>query len=213
MSEQSYGALEAVMKRTQTYRTAFRVMSVISCALLVTTVVSVGAAAYLATHRPEPRYFATTTNGQILPLVALDKPHLNANEVANFATQAVTAALTYSFTNYRADLTAVQKYFTQPAGWNSFIDALDKSGQLEMVKERRLNTTAVAQDAVILSQGPNARGVYQWVVQIPLRITYESASEVSGQDLLVTVTINRMETYQTPEAVAINRFIAARGGA
>jgi intracellular multiplication protein IcmL len=162
--------------------------------------------------KPEPRYFATAAGGQILPLVPLDQPHLSANDVANYAVRAVTDALTYDFKNYRADFQGAQDYFTKPDGWNSFVEALEKSDQLTMVKDRRLNTTAVAQDAVIVREGVNGNGVYEWVIQIPVRMTYESASEISGQDLLVTVTMQRLQTYQSPYAAAISRFVAARGG-
>lgn len=208
----AYGAVETVLMRADTYRMAFKTMTVIALILALTTALSVTAATYLALTKPEPRYFATSLGGKILPLVPLDQPHLSANEVVNYAIKAVTDALTYDFKNYRADFQQAQDYFTKPNGWNSFVDALEKSDQLTMVKKRRLNTTAIAQDAVIVREGVNSNDVYEWIIQIPVRMTYESASEITGQDLLVTVTMQRLQTYQSPYAAAISRFIAAPGG-
>lgn len=74
-----------------------------------------------------------------------------------------------------------------------------------------MNTTAIAQNAVIVQEG--VRGDrYEWVIQIPVRVTYQSASALSGQSLLVSVRLQRLETYKTPYGVAIAQFIAAPKG-
>ena len=204
---------EAILRNARTFEAAYRVMSKVALGLGFSTVVLGGATAYLAMSKPEPRYFATTTDGQILPLVPLDKPHQSAAEVSNFAVRAVTSSLTYDFANYRADFNNSLQYFTKPAGWNQFVDAVQASQMLELVQTRRLNTTAVANNAVIVREGINSRGVYEWIVQIPLRVTYQSASEVTGQNFLITVNIERLQTYESPYAMAISRFVAAPGGA
>ena len=188
-------------------------MAKIALGLGLSTTVLAASTAYLAVSRPEPRYFATTTDGQLLPLVPLDKPHQSAAEVSNFAVKAVTSSLTYDFANYRADFNNAMQYFTKPTGWNQFVDAVQKSQMLDLVQTRRLNTTAVANNAVIVREGINDRGVYEWIVQIPLRVTYQSASEVTGQNFMITVNIERLQIYESPYAMAISRFIAAPGGA
>ena len=206
-------ALESILRNARTFEASNKILLRVSMFLGLTTFVLGVAVAYLATSRPEPRYFATTTEGQLLPLVPLDKPHQSAAEVTNFAVKAVTTSLTYDFANYRADFNRALQYFTKPAGWNEFVDAVQKSQMLELVQAKRLNTTAVANNAVIVREGINARGVYEWVVQMPVRVTYQSASETTGQNFLLTVNIERLQTYESPYAMAISRFIAAPGGA
>ena len=206
-------ASEAILRNARTFETAYKVMARIALGLGVSTVILASSTAYLAMTKPEPRYFATTTDGQILPLVPLDRPHQTAAEVSNFAVQAVTSSLTYDFANYRADFNNSLPYFTKPAGWNQFADAVQASQMLELVQTRRLNTTAVANNAVIVREGVNSSGVYEWIVEIPLRVTYQSASEVTGQNFLITVNIERLQTYESPYAMAISRFVAAPGGA
>lgn len=204
---------EAILRNARTFEAAYKVMARIALGLGVSTVVLAASTAYLAMSKPEPRYFATSTDGQILPLVPLDRPHQTAAEVSNFAVRAVTTSLTYDFANYRADFNNALQFFTKPAGWNQFVDAIQESQMLDLVQKRRLNTTAVANNAVIVREGINSRGVYEWIVQIPLRVTYQSASEVTGQNFLITVNIERLQTYESPYAMAISRFIAAPGGA
>ena len=206
------GAAESILIRSGTYKTAFKLMTVYA---LIATLAAGGATAsavYLATHQPEPRYFATSSDGQILPLIPLNQPHHSAERVANYAVEAVTSALTYRFDRYKEEFQASQDFFTQPAGWNSFVQAIEDSNILDLVRERRFNSTAVAQNARIVKQGVNAEGVYEWVLQMPVKITYQSASEITNQSLLVTVYLRRLQTYQTPEAMAIYKFIAAPGG-
>jgi intracellular multiplication protein IcmL len=206
-------ATEAILRNARTFEAAYRVMAKVALGLGLSTLALGGSTAWLALSKPEPRYFATTTDGQILPLVPLDKPHQSAAEVSNFAVRAVTTSLTYDFANYRQDFNDALPFFTKPAGWNQFVDAVQESQMLDLVQKRRLNTTAVANNAVIVREGINARGVYEWIVQIPLRVTYQSASEVTGQNFLITVHIERLQTYESPYAMAISRFIAAPGGA
>ena len=206
-------ALESILRNARTFEASNRVLLRACTFLGLATLVLGVAVACLATSRPEPRYFATTTQGQLLPLVPLDKPHQSAAEVTNFAVKAVTTSLTYDFANYRADFNNALQFFTKPVGWNEFVDAVHKSQMLELVQAKRLNTTAVANNAVIVREGINARGVYEWVVQMPIRVTYQSASEVTGQNFLLTVNIERLQTYESPYAMAISRFIAAPGGA
>ncbi|MBO6727844.1 MAG: type IVB secretion system apparatus protein IcmL/DotI [Rhizobiaceae bacterium] len=207
------GAAESILRSARTYEVSYKVMAKIALGLGLSTVLLAGSTAWLAVTRPEPRYFATTSDGQLLPLVPLDRPHQSAAEVSNFAVKAVTTSLTYDFANYRSDFNNALQYFTKPAGWNQFVDAVQKSQMLDLVQTRRLNTTAVANNAVIVREGINDRGVYEWIVQIPLRVTYQSASEVTGQNFLITVNIERLQTYESPYAMAISRFIAAPGGA
>lgn len=111
-----YGQIETILMRADVYRTAYRRMSIIALALLVVAVIAVLAAVSLALTRPEPRYFATTADGRIQPLIPLDQPHLSAAEIATYAAEAVTRSFTYSFATYQQDFQDAQQYFTKPQG-------------------------------------------------------------------------------------------------
>lgn len=210
---EGYGSIETVLLRADVYRTAYKRMSIIAIVTTIGMVIAVLAAILLAMAKPEARYFATTTDGKIQPLVALTEPYLSAAEITTYAAEAVTRSFTYSFATYQQDFQDAQQYFTKPRGWNSFVDAVEKSGTFDLVKNRRLVTTAIAQRAVIVREGNNASGQYEWTVQMPVRLTYQSATENTGQSMMVTVTLQRLQCYENPRCVAISRFIAAPGGA
>ena len=206
----SYGTQESVLIRADAYRVGMKTMTGLAIVMAVVAAGAIGTAGYLATHKAEPRYFATTSEGQIQPIVPLNRPHLSAAAVNRFAVEAVTDSLTYDFANYREDFGRAQRWFVKPTGWNSFVEAIQKSGTLDLVKERKFNTTAIAQNAVILREGVKD-GVYEWTVQMPVKVAYQSASEVTTQSMVVNVLLQRLQTYESPEAVAIARFVATPG--
>ena len=181
--------------------------------IMMTAVTGMAVAASVATiaTRPEPRYFAAKADGGILPLVPVSSPFLTDGQITNFAVEAVTRALTMDFANWRSDLSGASAYFERPDGWNNFLDAIEDSGMLSYVREHRLVSTVVATGAVIVSAGLDERKRYSWVVQIPLNVTYESASEISRDSLVAEMSISRLPTWEAPEAVGITRILVRPG--
>ena len=82
---------------------------------------------------------------------------------------------------------------------------------LSYIREHRLVSTVVATGAVIVSTGLDDRKRYSWVVQVPLSVTYESASEISRDSLVAEMSISRLPTWEAPEAVGITRILVRPG--
>ncbi len=177
------------------------------------TALAVGMTFWSVLARPEPVYFATRVDGGILPLVPVSTPFLSEGQVTNFAVRAVTRALTLDFANWRDDLTGAARYFEQPDGWNGFLDAIEQSDMLSYLRDHRLVSTVVANGAAIVEQGLDDRQRYSWKVQIPLSMTYESASEISRERLLAEVVVSRLPTWESPDAVGITQIIVRPGRA
>ena len=188
-----------------------RRMSVAVIMMTAVTGMAVAASIAAIATRPEPRYFAAKADGGILPLVPVSSPFLTDGQVTNFAVEAVTRALTMDFANWRSDLSGASAYFERPDGWNNFLDAINDSGMLSYIREHRLVSTVVATGAVIVSAGLDDRKRYSWVVQIPLNVTYESASEISRDSLVAEMSISRLPTWEVPEAVGITRILVRPG--
>lgn len=206
-----YGEREYAQLRHETWMRSQIKMTYAVIAMAIATTVAVCTSVWALSLKPEPKYFAARENGGILPLVPMSTPFLSDGEVTNFAVQAVTRSLTLDFANWRADLTGAAKYFERPNGWNSFLDALEESGMLAYIRQHRLVSTAVANGAVIVQAGTNERKQYGWTIQIPLTMTYESASEISRDSLMAEVTISRLPTWEVPEAVGITRIVVRPG--
>lgn len=186
-------------------------MSISVLVMSVVTAGSLGLAIWTLNSKPEPVYFATRDTGGILPLVPVSTPYLSDGSVTNFAVKAVTHALTMDFANWRDDLLEASAYFEHPDGWNGFLDAIEKSGMLSYLRDHRLVSTVVANGATITETGLDDRNRYSWNVQVPLSITYESASEISRDDLLADIVVSRLPTWQAPEAAGVSRIIIRPG--
>ena len=187
-------------------------MTIISALTNAALVAIVG---YIMTHPPQPKYFATSINGRITPLFALNMPNQSDSAVLQWANQAAIAAFSYNFVNYRSELQASSGFFTAE-GWTQFLDALQQSNNLEAVKVKKLIVSAVATRAPIILQKGILEGRYAWRIQMPLLVTYQSASEFSQQNSVVTMLVTRVSTLNSPRGIGIAQFVvgpaATNGG-
>lgn len=205
------GASEAKLDRYETYKRGFHLATLGLSLMGVVTLIAVSMAYWAFTSQPEPRYFATREDGGIIPLVAVNQPFLQDGQVTNFAVEAVTTSMTMDFANWRQDLAAASVYFQRPEGYQNFLSALEDAKILDFVRERNLVSTAIANGAVITERGVDARGRYSWTLQIPLRVTYQSANERTTQDLLAEVVVSRVPTWESPSAIGITRITMRTG--
>ncbi|CAM4504990.1 MAG: hypothetical protein LEGION0403_FIIPPAGN_01922 [Legionella sp.] len=206
-------ALTVVTLRNKFYKDSQRkVMLALLVALLVNLVLA-SMLVYMLTHPPAPRYFATSINGRITPLFPLNEPNQSDSAVLQWANQAAIAAFTYNFVNYRDELQASSGFFTAE-GWDQFLNALQQSNNLDAVKAKKLIVSAVATRAPIILQKGVLNGSYSWRVQMPILVTYQSASEFTQQNNVVTMLITRVSTLNSPRGIGISQFVVgpASGG-
>lgn len=161
-NKQRYGATETALARHETYQTGFKRMALASMVMAAATLTATSAAWWSMTQKPEPRYFVAREDGGIIPLVPVSQPYLDNGQVTNFAVEAITRSLTFNFVNWREDLAEASEYFERPDGWDNFLEALDSSGMLDFVRDRRLISNVVANGAVIVRNGTDAKGRYSW---------------------------------------------------
>lgn len=204
-------AVELVLLRNNFYRDNYR--RVVGALILMILInISLGAMIwYMIANRPTPKYFATQSDGTILPLQPLNEPNMSNNAISSWANEAVMAVYSFNFIDYRQALSRAQDYFT-PEGWQQFLSSLQSSNTLAMVLSQKLIVTAVPTQApVILDQGLLS-GTYAWKIQEPVLVTYQSASMTQPQALTIVMTIERMSTLNNPKGVGISQFVAIQGG-
>jgi intracellular multiplication protein IcmL len=201
-------ALTKIVLRNNFYRDGQRKMTVILLLVMIANVVLASMLTYVLTHPPAPRYFATSINGRITPLIALNAPNQSDSSVLQWANQAAIASFSYNFVNYRSELQSASGFFTAE-GWEQFLTALQDSNNLESVKAKKLVVSAVATSAPIFLQKGILNGRYAWRIQMPILVTYQSASEFAQQNLTVTMLVTRVDTLNTPQGIGIAQFISA----
>ena len=206
-------ALTAVALRNNFYRDGQRKMILVLLVSIAANFVLALMLVYIIMHPPAPKYFATSINGRITPLFPLNEPNQSDSAVLQWANQAAIAAFTYNFVNYRTELQASSGFFTSD-GWDQFLSALQQSNNLDAVKAKKLIVSAVATRAPIILQKGLLNGNYAWRVQMPILVTYQSASEFSQQNNVVTMLITRVSTLNSPRGIGISQFVVgpASGG-
>jgi intracellular multiplication protein IcmL len=206
-------ALTVVALRNQFYKDSQRKVILALLIAIVVNFVLGSMLVYIITHPPEPQYFATSISGRITPLFPLDKPNQSDSAVLQWANQAAIASFTYNFVNYRDELQASSGFFTAE-GWDQFLSALQDSNNLDAVKAKKLIVSAVATRAPIILQKGVLNGSWSWRVQMPILVTYQSASEFTQQNNVVTMLISRVSTLNSPRGIGIAQFVVgpASGG-
>ena len=207
------GELEASHLRYQSLADALRRAHVLLFALSLITILAIFALFWITViNRPEPTYFATDPRGRITPLTPVSEPYLTDPQVIQFAAEAVRSSLTITFSNFRDDLANARTYYEQPDGWNSFLDALEGSRLLQFIRTRKLNSSAVAQGAVITKRGTDKRNRHSWIVQVRVSVTYESSSETSRDNHIVELQLVRLPNWEVPSGIGVARIAVRPAG-
>ena len=204
---ESGGAIGMVSRRNLFYRSNYRRVMTALLGLVVINIITLMVLSWKITHPNKPTYFATSSAGNVIPLVPLNQPLVGRQALLDWATEAATAAFSYDFVNWRSQLQDAAVYFTDD-GWHNFLVGLNSSAILNTVQATQLAVTATPSNnpkPTILTQGMIG-GVYAWRVQIPLTVSFRSSSETKIETVLVNLLIKRVSTLQYPLGLGVVQY-------
>lgn len=208
MSPDVVKGLGTVVVRNQYYRDGYRtLLQVVLLEGLVIVGLVLAIFFVIHTNQPENRYFATTEDGRLVPMISLDQPNLSTPALMSWVAQSSTEVMTFGFNDYRRRLQEASRNFTR-RGWESFTQALQRSRIIEMVEANQQVLTAAPRGAPVLQSEGLAAGRYRWVVQLPMSVTYQSGSMTRTDNLLVTLVVVRVPRLESPNGVGIEQWIA-----
>lgn len=209
-SKEEISGLGTVAIRNEFYRDGYRSllkMTLIQSAAILGLIVTMYY--IVSVNQPKHFYFATTEDGRLMPMIPLSEPNLSTPALMSWVAQATTEVLTFGFNDYRRRLQESSRNFTK-RGWESFTQALQRSRIIEMMEANQqvLNTAPKGAPSLV-SEGVVA-GRYQWIVEIPLVLTYQSGSQTRNSSLLVTVVVVRVPRLESANGVGIEQWIAVQ---
>lgn len=200
--------LGSVVIRNEFYRDGYRSLLKIAVIEAMIIIALIAVMAYVIhIHQPENRYFATTEDGRLVPMVGLNEPNLSTPALMSWTAQAATEVMTFGFHDYRRRLQEASRNFTK-IGWASFTTALEKSRIIEMVEANQQVVTAAPRSAPILISEGLQNGRYQWQVELPIVVTYQAGSQNRADNLLLTLLIVRVPKLESPNGVGIEQWVA-----
>jgi intracellular multiplication protein IcmL len=118
--------------------------------------------------------------------------------------------MTFGFNDYRRRLQESSRHFTGD-GWQSFTKALQQAKTIEKVENSNQVITATPRGAPVLRSEGLVNGQYQWIVEIPMAVTYESGSQTQSENSRVTIVIVRVSRLESPNGVGIAQWVAQSG--
>jgi intracellular multiplication protein IcmL len=180
-------------------KTAYGLIAVLGVSLLLNF--------WLALRPVEIKYFATDSLGQIRSLTALDRPIQSKGEVINWATNAITGAFTFGFSNYRESFEVAKLNFTE-TGWRGFQQAIEARKILADVIENKYVTSTSLREAAVVSQEGIVDGRWGWKIEVPLLVTYESASGHQTVGFIAEVIVVRRPESENPSGLGIAQIVA-----
>ena len=208
---ESTSGLGNVVLRNEYYRDGYRLALRVSVIQSFIIVGLIGAMFFvIKVHQPENRYFATTEDGRLIPMVALSQPNLSNPALMSWVAQAATETMTFGFNDYRRRLQESSRHFTRK-GWESFTGALQAARIIESIEANSQVITAAPRGAPVLQQEREVNGQYQWIVQIPMVLSYQAGSKTRADNWLVTLVVVRVPRLESPNGVGIAQWIAVPG--
>lgn len=149
------------------------------------------------------RSYTVTIGGDAQQVVAISHPIDQTLTVEMWLESAISQAYTYNFANYQQQFAKSSKNFTTQ-GWNNWYKSLQASGGLDSVVNAKLSVSAIALARPLLQEYPRViDGVYTWVFQVPVTISYQELNTIQSQSAIYRVYVVRVPVSQNPSGLAI----------
>lgn len=137
----------------------------------------------------------------------LDKPVFKSESVVDWVKSSIVDIYAYNFANYKQVITNISRYFTQP-GYESYVKALQDAGNFSIIEEKKTIVSAsVAGDVKIVKEGVE-NNIYHWIVQVPLKVTYQDPNGAVVQEILANIEVVRINDPKHPDGIAIHSITA-----
>lgn len=198
---------ELEFESNELYRGHYRVALGGVIFMSLVTVVLTGILIALTFFTPQSKYFATTTTGVEVPLYSLSEPVVTKPYLLQWASSAARKAYNLSFDSYSAQLNSVKPFFTAD-GFVKLKAALKSSGLLDEVINKKLVMSAVVDGDPVIVKDFILHGAHNWEIQLPLLVSFESASENKKIHTMVTMRIQRVPVLSANKGIQISDFIA-----
>jgi intracellular multiplication protein IcmL len=207
-TRKSTGGLRNVLLRNEFYRDGFRFLAGAYPVTAIALLLSIGLNFYQATRPPKERYFSVDPAGRITKIVALTEPYVTDSYITSWVTEKVSRAYSMDPQNFRRQVGDLEPFFT-PDGHQQYIDSLQSSGTIDVMTKNLLIMTGVPTGAPIVVERGEANGLYFWKVQVPMMVEFRSSTKSAQKRRLVTVTVVRRQTIESPEGIGISQFVAS----
>lgn len=106
--------------------------------------------------------------------------------VLKWAEKAAIQSFNFDYNAITGQLVALKGCYTDQ-GWQSFNEALEKSGNLDTIKNQMLTVTSTLNGTTQITEVKDN----QWKVNVPIQVNYENRKEKVAQQLIINLIVGR----------------------
>lgn len=121
--------------------------------------------------------------------ISKDTNKLDLAIINKWAEKAAEQSFTFDAEHLNSQLEKLNTCFTSQ-GWQSFKDALKKSGNLDAITKQNLTVSAMIEGAAHIKEEKNT----EWKVVVPLNVVYQNKEQKITQKLKVELFIAKQES-------------------
>lgn len=184
----------------------FTLLAITGSALLV----SVTGNLLLFFKKTPPAYFATTSDGRVIPMTSLSGPLRSSRWLLSWASRTAVDALTMDFVNWRRTFVRIRGRFS-PQAFADFTRAFETGGMKTLVLDRQMVVSAVPENAPVIVATGVLAGRRAWKIQIPMTVSYSNGAGTTPKHYVVTMMVTRVPTTISAYGVAVTQFVLAEG--
>ncbi|MBB72852.1 MAG: hypothetical protein CMF50_10710 [Legionellales bacterium] len=181
-------------------------------ALCLGLIVGIGVVIWFLSHQKVPGYAAIVQGPDkktyAVTMPPLARPILTREAIVDWVEEAATTAYTYDFANYNDQLKLTMDTYFTPDGADQFMRALETSGAIKNLTAKQLAVSSVVSGTPVLLREGYLMGKYSWKYELPLLVTYQSASERQTRSLMVTILIVLVPPSESPKGIGIDQFLS-----
>ncbi len=111
------------------------------------------------------------------------------NFIKNWAMFVADKSFSLKYNNLDYQLKQLQFCFSS-SGWNQFYQALQKSGNLNLITTNQLSANTQVIGPVAINHHPKFSS---WTAVVPLRVVYQNQKQKISQEINVHLTINQLK--------------------
>ena len=173
-------------------------LSVIGAVLVVLIVV-------LLLTRQGSKYYASTTTGEVIQIQSLSSPVVTQTFLLGWAKTVARQAYNINFVYYQDQLNKLSGFFTKE-GWNAFNNAINNSGLLSDIIAKKLYLSSIVNGPAVVVDRFVSGGRFTWMVQMPLLVTFTSASMSVKSQFYINMKIQRVPELETVRGISVVDF-------
>ncbi len=194
--------LRAVYGSEGAMQMTFLIMTLVA-ALIVCTISLIA----LYKKIPTPKYFAVTPERQFFKLPPENEPSLSQGLLQNWVTTFALASHTFDFYHFDEQVAVMEKYFT-PDGYRQYLDTIENFRTDVIEKKQMVSCTVI--EAPLIRKSTVIDNVYEWNIDVPLMIRYDSASESRNQKRRLSLRVRRYPDADNPYGIAVAMFSSVK---